>query len=57
MRKTVISRRAMLGAGACALLGAVGLPPARAGVWAGLSGTNEETIRKYYAGWDYERSP
>lgn len=53
MRKTVISRRAMLGAGACALLGAVGLPPsARAAVWAGLSGTNEETIRKYYAGWE-----
>jgi ketosteroid isomerase-like protein len=47
-----MSRRAMLGTGTWAVLGAVALPAsARAGVWAGLSARNEETIRKYYAGW------
>ena len=53
MTELSMSRRAMLGSGTWALLGAVALPAsARAGVWAGLSGRNEETIRKYYAGWE-----
>lgn len=47
-----LSRRVMLGTGACALVGAAALPTAAvAGVWAGLNRGNEDTIRKYYAGW------
>ena len=53
MTKFAVSRRALLGTGACALVGAAAVTPtAGAGVWAGLSGKNEATIRKYYAGWE-----
>ena len=33
-------------------IGLIGWSFGSAAVWAGLSGTNEETIRKYYAGWE-----
>ena len=53
MTNFAVSRRSLLGTGVCALVGAAGLAPAtRAGVWAGVSGKNERTIRKYYAGWE-----
>jgi ketosteroid isomerase-like protein len=50
----VLSRRNLLAAGACALAGAAGLPgrAASARTWRGPSMTNEEIIRKYYAGWE-----
>jgi hypothetical protein len=53
MRKTVISRRAVLEAGACALVAAAGVPQmARASAATGLRSTSQETIRKYYAAWE-----
>lgn len=53
MTNFAMSRRTVLATGVYALVGAAGLPAAaRAGVWAGLSVTNQETIRKYYAGWE-----
>jgi len=53
MTTIVMSRRHLLGAGACALTGAVGLPgaaSAQAGVE--LSATKEQLIRKWYAAWE-----
>jgi ketosteroid isomerase-like protein len=53
MRKRAMSRRTVLGAGACALAAAAGIPPiAGAHAETGLSPKNEETIRKYYAAWE-----
>lgn len=53
MRKTVISRRAMLGTGACALAGAATIAEiANAFAAEGLSSQNEATVRKYYKGWE-----
>ena len=53
MRKRAMSRRTLLEAGACALAAAAGIPQiAGAHTEAGLSPTNEETIRKWYAAWE-----
>ncbi len=53
MRNTSMSRRAVLEAGACALAGAVGIPPiAGAHAQTGLSQRSEKTIRKWYAAWE-----
>ncbi|MGC1520189.1 MAG: nuclear transport factor 2 family protein [Steroidobacteraceae bacterium] len=53
MRKSAISRRTMLEAGACTLIGAAGIRQmAGARAMAGLSPASEETIRKYYAAWE-----
>jgi ketosteroid isomerase-like protein len=53
MTKIVMSRRHLLGAGVCALTGAVSLPGA-AGAHAalGLGATKEQVIRKWYAAWE-----
>jgi hypothetical protein len=53
MRKISISRRTLLGKGACALAAATTLP-ASASAQAGtaLSPKNEETVRNYYAAWE-----
>jgi ketosteroid isomerase-like protein len=53
MTRCVTSRRHLLGAGACALTGAVSLPgeaSARAAI--GLDATKELVIRKWYAAWE-----
>ena len=55
MRKTAMSRRTLLEAGACALAAAVTIPEiasAHADTGSGLSPKNEETIRKYYKAWE-----
>jgi ketosteroid isomerase-like protein len=53
MRKTAMSRRTVLGRGACALAAAAGLPQiASSHADPGLSQKSEETIRKYYAAWE-----
>lgn len=53
MTKFAVSRRSLLATGVFALVGAAGsVSSTRAAVWAGMSGENEETIRKYYAGWE-----
>jgi hypothetical protein len=53
MRKRTMSRRTVLGAGACALAAAAAIPQiARAHAETGLSQKNEETIRKWYAAWE-----
>ena len=53
MRKTAVSRRTMLGGGACALAAAATLPRrADACPDGGLSPQNEATVRKYYKGWE-----
>jgi hypothetical protein len=53
MRERAMSRRTMLGAGACALAAATGIPPSvSAHSEKALSPKNEETIRKYYAAWE-----
>jgi ketosteroid isomerase-like protein len=53
MRKTTMSRRTVLGAGACAVAAAAGVPPiASAHAETGMSQKSEETIRKYYAAWE-----
>jgi ketosteroid isomerase-like protein len=53
MRKTAMSRRTLLGAGACTLAAAASIPDfASARAEAGLSPKNEATVRKYYAGWE-----
>jgi hypothetical protein len=53
MRETVISRRAMLGAGACALAAAATIAEiANACAAEGLSSQNDATVRKYYKGWE-----
>jgi hypothetical protein len=52
MRETAISRRSLLGAGACALAAAASIPEiARARTEAGLSAKNDALVRKYYAAW------
>jgi ketosteroid isomerase-like protein len=52
MRNTGMSRRTVLGAGACALAAAAGVPQmARAHADAGPSPKSEKTIRKYYSAW------
>jgi len=53
MRETAMSRRSLLGAGACALAAAATIPEiASARAQAGLSPKNEETVRKYYKEWE-----
>jgi ketosteroid isomerase-like protein len=53
MRDRAMSRRTMLGAGACALAAATGIPQSvSAHPEKALSPKNEETIRKYYAAWE-----
>ena len=53
MKKTAVSRRTMLGAGACALAAAATVPEAaKACADAGLSAQNEAIVRKYYKGWE-----
>ena len=58
MTGNAMSRRRLLGAGACALTGAVSLPGmAAASAWEGQNLTkqdltNEEIIRKWYAAWE-----
>ena len=53
MKTTAVSRRRLLEAGACALAAASGIPEiANAHAETGLSPKNDETIRKYYAGWE-----
>jgi ketosteroid isomerase-like protein len=50
IRETTLSRRTMLGAGACALaVGVARIPSAHAD--SGLSPKSDEIIRKWYAGW------
>jgi ketosteroid isomerase-like protein len=53
MSKRTMSRRTVLGRGACALAAAAGIPQiASAHAETGLSQKNEETIRQYYAAWE-----
>jgi len=53
MTRIAMSRRNLLQAGASALAGAGGLlGAASAHAWKGPSMTNEEILRKYYAGWE-----
>ena len=53
MKRTTVSRRNLLVAGACTLAGGVGLQGvAGAAVSAGPSMTNEEIIRKWYKAWE-----
>ena len=53
MTRIAVSRRNLLATGACALVGAVGLPgPASASSLAGRNLTNDELIRKWYAAWE-----
>jgi len=52
MTRIVMSRRRLLGAGACALTGAVSLPAlASASALEEQDLTNEEIVRKWYAAW------
>ena len=52
MANIVMSRRRLIGAGACALTGAVSLPgAASAPAGTGLSPAKEQVIRKWYAAW------
>ena len=53
MKKIVMSRRYLLGAGVCALTGAVSLPGAASAHAAiGLDATKEHVIRKWCAAWE-----
>lgn len=53
MRKTTVSRRALIGAGACSLVAAAGVPQlVRASAKPGLRSNSHETVRKYYAAWE-----
>jgi ketosteroid isomerase-like protein len=53
MRSISISRRTLLGAGACALAAATAVPQrASAQAGAGQSSKNQETIRSFYAAWE-----
>ena len=53
MTRIVMSRRHLLGAGACALTGAVSLPGAASARAGGeLSAAREQLIRKWYAAWE-----
>ncbi len=56
MTRAVMSRRHLLGAGVCALTGAVSLPGAaseHAGI--GLDAAKEQLIRKWYAAWEQKK--
>jgi ketosteroid isomerase-like protein len=53
MAERAMSRRKVLKAGACALTAAAGIPQiAIAHAETGQSAKNEETIRRWYAGWE-----
>jgi ketosteroid isomerase-like protein len=53
MTRIAVSRRKLLQAGACALVGAAGFPGvASARASTGLSTTKEEVIRRWYAAWE-----
>ena len=53
MRKTAMSRRTLLGAGACSLAAAVSFPElTSARAEAGLNPKIEQTVRKYYKEWE-----
>src|SRR5450432_2461290 len=53
MRKTAMSRRTLLGAGACALAAAAALPKIAGGyAETALSPRKEATVRKYYRAWE-----
>jgi ketosteroid isomerase-like protein len=53
MNNTAMSRRTVLGAGACALVAVVGIPQiAGAHTETGLNPKSDETIRKWYAAWE-----
>jgi hypothetical protein len=53
MINRAMSRRKVLGAGACALVAAASLPQMASGhAENGLSAKNEETIRNWYAAWE-----
>jgi ketosteroid isomerase-like protein len=53
MRTKTVSRRTVLGAGACALATTAGSPPiASAHAESGLSPKRDEVIRKWYAAWE-----
>src|SRR5580700_2865683 len=53
MTRIVMSRRHLLGTGACAMTRAVSLPGAASAHAAiGLSATKERVIRKWYAAWE-----
>jgi ketosteroid isomerase-like protein len=53
MRNTAMSRRTLLGAGACTLAAAAIIPEiAGARAEPGLSAKNAALVRKYYAGWE-----
>jgi len=53
MTSNAVSRRKLLGTGACALAGAVSLPGrARARSWGGPEFANEEIVRNWYAAWE-----
>jgi ketosteroid isomerase-like protein len=52
MAELAVSRRDLLGIGACILVGGAALPPAaHAGSGANFPVTSETIIRKYYGGW------
>ena len=58
MRNPALSRRTLLEAGVCALTAASGIPPiAGARAAPGLSQKSDDTIRKYYAGWETKDWP
>lgn len=58
MRTKAMSRRTMLGAGACALTAAGSIPGITgARAQAGLSSQNAALIRKYYQGWEMKDWP
>jgi ketosteroid isomerase-like protein len=53
MKKRAMSRRTILGAGACALAAAAGIPQiAGAHPETGLSSKSDEIIRRWYAAWE-----
>jgi ketosteroid isomerase-like protein len=53
MTRIAVSRRNLLAAGTCALVGAAGLPgPANIGALGAQNLTNEEIIRNWYAAWE-----
>jgi ketosteroid isomerase-like protein len=53
MTGIAVSRRYLLAAGACALVGAVGLPGrASAGASGARNLTNDEVVREWYAAWE-----
>ena len=53
MARIVMSRRRLLGAGACALTGSLSLPgAANAQAATGLGATKEHIIRRWYAAWE-----